>query len=73
MAPRLPLPLREIVYTLSPYQQEIVWKGVTKLPGKIAKYFQRNAQGLLIFNTGLWGPIVYANWYTEEEKMASRY
>lgn len=23
MAPRVPIPLREVVYTLSPYQQEI--------------------------------------------------
>jgi len=65
--------LREIVYTLSPYQQEIVWKGVTKVPSKIAKYFQRNYQGLAIFNTVLFAPILYANWYTEEEKIASRY
>jgi hypothetical protein len=31
--------LREIVYTLSPYNQEIVMQGVAKLPGKIAKFF----------------------------------
>lgn len=98
MAPRVPVPLREIVYTLSPYQQEVFVKGVTKLPGKVAHFFQRvsaglpsfvgawqdslaaagprpwsltprahpctlasplqNIQGLLIFNTLLWGPIV---------------
>jgi hypothetical protein len=39
MAPRASVPLREIVYTLSPYNQEIVMKGVQKLPGKIAKFF----------------------------------
>lgn len=40
MAPRTPVPLREIVYTLSPYNQEIVMQGVAKLPGKIAKFFK---------------------------------
>lgn len=40
MAPRTSIPLREIVYTLSPYNQEIVMQGVAKLPGKIAKYFK---------------------------------
>lgn len=40
MAPRTAVPLREIVYTLSPYNQEIVMQGVAKLPGKIAKFFQ---------------------------------
>lgn len=39
MAPRASVPLREIVYTLSPYNQEIVMQGVQKLPGKIAKFF----------------------------------
>jgi hypothetical protein len=39
MAPRPAVPLREIVYTLSPYNQEIVMQGVAKLPGKIAKFF----------------------------------
>lgn len=41
MAPRVPVPIREIVYTLSPYNQEIVVKGMQKFPIKIAKYFQR--------------------------------
>lgn len=41
MAPRVPVPLREIVYTLSPYNQEIVAKGIQKFPVKIAKFFQR--------------------------------
>jgi hypothetical protein len=40
MAPRPSVPLREIVYTLSPYNQEIVMQGVAKLPGKIAKFFK---------------------------------
>eukprot|EP00775_Hariotina_reticulata_P009281 gene9281-9446_t len=58
MAPRMPVPLREITYTLSPYNQEIVMQGVAKLPGKIAKYFQRNFTGLVIFNAVLFGPIL---------------
>lgn len=40
MAPRMAVPIREIVYTLSPYNQEVVMKGVQKLPGKITKYFK---------------------------------
>ena len=36
MAPRVPIPLREIVYSLSPYRQEVFMQGVYKLPGKIA-------------------------------------
>jgi hypothetical protein len=43
----MPVPLREITYTLSPYNQEIVMQGVAKLPGKIAKYFQRVKTRLL--------------------------
>lgn len=39
MAPRPAVPLREIVYTLSPYNQQIVLQGVQKLPGKIGKFF----------------------------------
>lgn len=39
MAPRAAVPLREIVYTLSPYNQEIVMQGIAKLPGKITKFF----------------------------------
>jgi hypothetical protein len=39
MAPRTAVPLREIVYTLSPYNQEIVMQGVAKLPSKISKFF----------------------------------
>jgi hypothetical protein len=34
------VPIREIVYTLSPYNNEVVMKGVQKLPGKITKYFK---------------------------------
>jgi len=73
MAPRPSVPLREIVYTLSPYNQEIVMQGVAKLPGKIAKFFKNNYSGLAIFNAVLFGPILYANAYTEREKMESRY
>lgn len=40
MAPRAAIPLREIVYTLSPYNQHIVAQGVANLPGKITKYFK---------------------------------
>jgi hypothetical protein len=40
MAPRMAVPIREIVYTLSPYNNEVVMKGVQKLPGKITKYFK---------------------------------
>ena len=36
MAPRVPVPLREIVYSLSPYRQEVFMQGVYKLPGTIA-------------------------------------
>jgi hypothetical protein len=46
MAPRPSVPLREIVYTLSPYNQEVVMQGVAKLPGKVAKFF-KNVRGLL--------------------------
>jgi hypothetical protein len=35
----MPVPLREIVYTLSPYQQEIMMKGIGKVPAKIGKFF----------------------------------
>ncbi|WIA20749.1 hypothetical protein OEZ86_004675 [Tetradesmus obliquus] len=73
MAPRMAVPIREIVYTLSPYNQEVVMKGVQKLPGKITKYFKNNWLGLTIFNTVLFGPIVYAEQYVENEKIASRY
>ncbi|KAF8062718.1 UCRQ-1 [Scenedesmus sp. PABB004] len=73
MAPRMPVPLREIVYSLSPYNQEVVMKGVQKLPTKIAKYFQRNWAGLAIFNVTLLGPIMYADAFVEREKLASRY
>jgi hypothetical protein len=40
MAPRATVPLREIIYTLSPYNQEIVMQGVANYPGKIAKFFK---------------------------------
>jgi hypothetical protein len=42
------VPIREIVYTLSPYNQEVVMKGVAKLPGKITKYF-KNVSPAAIF------------------------
>lgn len=32
---------REIVYTLSPYQQEVFVNGIYKMPRKIAHFFQR--------------------------------
>jgi len=73
MAPRAAVPLREIVYTLSPYNQEIVMQGIAKLPGKITKFFVNNAQGLAIFNAVLFGPILYANAYKEAEKLEARY
>lgn len=73
MAPRQAIPIREIVYSLSPYNQEVVMKGVAKLPGKIAKFFQRNFVGLAIFNTVLFGPILYANDYKTKETLEHRY
>jgi hypothetical protein len=41
MAPRVPVPLREVVYTLSPYQQEVLMQGIEKLPGKAVKFVKR--------------------------------
>lgn len=41
MAPRTPVPLREIVYTLSPYQVEVLKQGVEQLPGKAMKFVKR--------------------------------
>lgn len=52
MAPRAAVPLREIVYTLSPYNQEIVMQGVAKLPGKIAKFFANVSSRTCRFSTG---------------------
>ena len=52
MAPRAAVPLREIVYTLSPYNQEIVMQGVAKLPGKIAKFFTNVSSRTCRLRTG---------------------
>jgi len=41
MAPRVPVALREIVYTLSPYQQEVLKQGIEKLPSKAIKFVKR--------------------------------
>jgi hypothetical protein len=41
MAPRVPIPLREVVYMLSPYQQEIMKQGIEHLPAKAAKFVKR--------------------------------
>lgn len=59
MAPRMPIPLREIVYTLSPYQQEVMKQGIEKLPGKAMKFIKRvsgdgcDASGATACNWGL--------------------
>jgi hypothetical protein len=45
MAPRLPIPLREVVYTLSPYQQQVMMQGIEKLPGKALKFVKRVRRG----------------------------
>ncbi|GBF91794.1 hypothetical protein Rsub_04899 [Raphidocelis subcapitata] len=73
MAPRLPVPLREIVYTLSPYQQEVMKQGIEKLPGKAVKFVKRNGKGYAIMTSVLFLPIWYADWYKEQEKMEHRY
>lgn len=73
MAPRVPIPLREIVYTLSPYQQEVFVNGIYKMPRKIAHFVQRHAFNGTVFATILFGPIAYGNWYKEQEKLESRY
>lgn len=45
MAPRIPIPLREIVYTLSPYQHEVLKQGIEKLPAKAFKFVKRVGPG----------------------------
>lgn len=73
MAPRMPVPLREIVYTLSPYQQEIMMKGISKLPAKLGKFVADKGYLFAIFGVVLMGPITYANNYKEWEKIEARY
>ncbi|KAI8476586.1 MAG: cytochrome b-c1 complex subunit 8 [Monoraphidium minutum] len=73
MAPRLPVPLREIVYTLSPYQQQVMLQGIEKLPGKAMKFVKRNWAGYTIMTSFLMLPIWYGDWYKEQEKMEHRY
>lgn len=57
MAPRPAVPLREIVYTLSPYNQEIVMQGVAKLPGKIAKFFKNVSRLVRVSQWAPQGPL----------------
>ncbi|KAK2080494.1 hypothetical protein QBZ16_000347 [Prototheca wickerhamii] len=73
MAPRVPMKFREVVYTLSPYEQTIMnglWKN---LPHKAAHFAERARDAVIFAVLPIWAIGSYCENYKEKEKMHHRF
>jgi hypothetical protein len=73
MAKGPPIPLKAVIYSLSPFEQKIMsglWKD---LPHKVEKKISDNWLNAVFFLTPLIGTYSYARNFKEEEKLSHRY
>uniref|UniRef100_A0A061QYP1 Uncharacterized protein n=2 Tax=Tetraselmis sp. GSL018 TaxID=582737 RepID=A0A061QYP1_9CHLO len=74
MAPKLPFRLKQVVYTLSPYEQSIIGNWFKNAPMSLQKKISENC-----FTVGLFGVapvaavVTWAEDYKEKEKLHSRF
>ncbi|KAK9081815.1 hypothetical protein Syun_031031 [Stephania yunnanensis] len=70
---KIPVRVKAVVYSLSPYQQKVMsglWKD---LPTKIHHKISENWISALLLVGPVVGTYSYAQYYVEQEKLAHRY
>eukprot|EP00887_Chlorella_sp_A99_P004825 scaffold4.g4825.t1 len=70
---KVPIRLREVVYTLSPFEQSVMsglWKD---LPHKAAHYAQISRDAILFCVLPIWGVAAYCKDFKEKEKQHHRF
>ncbi|KXZ48700.1 hypothetical protein GPECTOR_26g603 [Gonium pectorale] len=73
MAPRQNIPIREILYQLSPYQQDILKQSFSNAPKTFIRFMQEKGVGLLTFTTLFFGIKAWTENEVHKERLAERF
>ncbi|KAG2489875.1 hypothetical protein HYH03_011677 [Edaphochlamys debaryana] len=73
MAPRQSIPIREILYQLSPYQQDIIRQSFTNAPKTFLHFVKEKGVGLVTFSTLFFGIKSWTEYEMQQERLAERY
>jgi hypothetical protein len=71
---KVPVRLREVVYTLSPFQQTVMGGLFKDIPGRVSRKVSENWVDVSLFCVlPTWAIMAYAADYKEKEKQAHRF
>ncbi|KAG2440251.1 hypothetical protein HXX76_004363 [Chlamydomonas incerta] len=73
MAPRQNIPLREILYQLSPYQQDVIRQTFTNAPKTFLRFFKEKGVGLATFGVLFFGIKGWTEHEMHQERLAERF
>ncbi|PNH01795.1 hypothetical protein TSOC_012276 [Tetrabaena socialis] len=73
MAPRQNIPLREILYQLSPYQQSVIKQSFFNAPKTFMHFVEEKGVGLLTFGILYFGTKAWTENQMHEERLAERF